>query len=145
VRNDEAAKWFTESAREDDKALRHSTAYLERKTALGDELIALAEEVLPGISGRIVLRCDASPVTFRRYAWSSHGAIYGTNSPAGKVASKSPLPGLAFAGAITHGAGVEAVVISGARAAEALVPGLLATPKPAQDSIEPFTELAFTR
>ncbi|HXE49135.1 MAG TPA: NAD(P)/FAD-dependent oxidoreductase [Ramlibacter sp.] len=145
VSHGEAAQWFADSAREDDKALRHSSPYLERKTALGDELIALAETVLPGLSGRIVLRCDASPVTFRRYAWSTLGAIYGTHSQGGKVGSKSPLPGLVFAGAITHGAGVEAVVISGARAAEALVPGLLTTPRPVQDSIERFGELALTR
>jgi hypothetical protein len=107
--------------------MRRSTAYQEHKAAFGDELIALAEQALPGLSGRIVLRCDASPVTFRRYAWSTHGAIYGTNLPAGKIGTKSPLPGLLFAGAITHGAGVEAVMISGARAAEALVPGVLAT------------------
>jgi hypothetical protein len=43
------------------------------------------------------------------------------------VNAESALPGLLFAGAITHGAGVEAVMISGALAAEALVPGLLDT------------------
>ena len=43
------------------------------------------------------------------------------------VNAKRPIPGLLFAGALTHGAGVEAVMISGALAAEALVPGLLDT------------------
>jgi predicted NAD/FAD-dependent oxidoreductase len=38
--------------------------------------------------------------------------------------AKSPLPGLVVAGSATHGAGVEAAVISGACAANALVPGL---------------------
>jgi hypothetical protein len=36
-----------------------------------------------------------------------------------------PLRNLVLAGAATHGPGVEAVVMSGAYAAEALVPGLL--------------------
>lgn len=122
----EAAKWFGDPQLHDDKALRSSTAYLERKRAMGDALIALAERALPGLSGRIVLRADASPVTVCRYAWSSYGSIYGATLPAGRIGNKSPLPGLLFAGAITHGAGVEAVVISGALAAEAIVPGLLA-------------------
>jgi phytoene dehydrogenase-like protein len=132
VSDAEAAGWFADATRTDDKALRKSQAYAARKTAVGDELIALAEQALPGLSERIVLRCDASPVTFRRYAWSTHGAIYGANLPAGSVGAKSPLPGLVFAGAVTHGAGVEAVMISGARAAEALVPGLVTTREAAQ-------------
>ncbi len=40
--------------------------------------------------------------------------------------SKSPVPGLVIAGGGNAGAGVEAVVISGARAADALLPGVLA-------------------
>ncbi|RZI43342.1 NAD(P)/FAD-dependent oxidoreductase [Herbaspirillum sp. HC18] len=132
VHADESATWFDDPQRMDDKTLRASTDYLERKSSIGDEMIALAEKELPGLSERIVLRCDASPVTFRRYAWSTHGAIYGASSAEGRIGVKSPLPGLLFAGAITHGAGVEAVMISGALAAEALVPGLLAQPAPAQ-------------
>jgi len=42
--------------------------------------------------------------------------------------AKSPISGLVVAGSATHGPGVEAVVISGALAAEALAPGLLARP-----------------
>lgn len=129
--NAEAAQWFTDPQLKDDKALRFSPAYLQKKTVMGDELIALAEQALPGLSGRIVLRCDASPVTFRRYSWAAQGAIYGATIKNGKVGTKSPLPGLVFAGAITHGGGVEAVVISGAQAAEALIPGLLKTSKTA--------------
>jgi all-trans-retinol 13,14-reductase len=127
VSDSEAAAWFADASLEDDEALRRSKGYAMRKSAMGDELIALAQQVLPGLSERIVLRCEASPVTFRRYSLSTHGAIYGAKLPAGPVGSKSPLPGLVFAGAVTHGPGVEAVVISGARAAEALVPGLLTT------------------
>jgi len=42
--------------------------------------------------------------------------------------AKSPLPGLVVVESATHAAGVEAAVISGACAANALVPGLLARP-----------------
>lgn len=124
----EAVKWFSDPLRQDDEALRHSAAYKEQKSVWGDEMIALAEQALPGLSERIVFRCEASPLTFRRYVWTTYGAIYGGHLSTGKIDSKSPLRGLLFAGAVTHGAGIEAVTISGARAAEALVPGLLARP-----------------
>lgn len=136
VSDAEAAQWFADARLEDDKALRRSQTYLERKKAMGDAMIALAERALPGLSERIALRCDASPVTLRRYAWSTRGAIYGARLAPGTIGAKSPLPGLLFAGAITHGAGVEAVMISGARAAEALVPGLLAAPRAARQKEE---------
>jgi all-trans-retinol 13,14-reductase len=42
--------------------------------------------------------------------------------------AKGPIPGLVVAGSATHGPGVEAALISGAFAADALLPGLLAKP-----------------
>jgi phytoene dehydrogenase-like protein len=113
-------------------AARRTDAYLARKAALGDSLVARAAEVIPDLATRIVFRADASPVTFRRYAWSSYGAIYGVDR---HLPAKQPLPGLVLAGAATHGAGVEAVVISGALAAEALRPGLLAAARPMREAI----------
>jgi len=131
-----AAGWFDDEradaraaragAGHDDPARRASPSYRARKAALGDEMIAIAESAFPGLSSRIVVRCDASPLTFRRYAWSSAGSIYGASAPATLRATKSPIRGLVFAGAHTHGPGVEAVFISGARAAQAIVPGVLA-------------------
>jgi len=54
--------------------------------------------------------------------------------------SKSPIRNLVIAGGGNVGAGVAAVVISGANAAEALVPGLLSkagqSPAPQRSSIE---------
>ena len=125
VPHERAATWFEmqdgnkESA--DNPRLRASHDYSARKSSIGDEMIALAEQALPGLTERIVVRCEASPVTFRRYAGSSSGSIYGCDAPAAVRATKSPIRGLVFAGAITHGPGVEAVVISGALAAKALV------------------------
>ena len=101
---------------------RRSSAYRTRKAAIGDQLVSRAAEVLPDLPGRIVFRADASPATFLRYAWTSCGSIYGADRP---LPRKQPLPGLVVAGAATHGPGVEAVMISGADAAEALLPGLL--------------------
>ena len=89
-------------------------------------MISDAEALLPGLRDHIVYRCEASPVTFARYARTSGGAIYGLAASGRLRGAKSPIAGLAIAGAATHGPGVEAAIISGARAAEALVPGLLA-------------------
>ncbi|MEO3475661.1 NAD(P)/FAD-dependent oxidoreductase [Roseomonas sp. CAU 1739] len=121
---DEAASWMPPGT-DDPTALeawRRTPAYRARKVALAEDLIARAAEVIPDLAARILCRADASPVTYARYAWTAGGSIYGTSRT---LPTKQPLPGLVLAGAATHGAGVEAVVISGALAAEALLPGLL--------------------
>lgn len=124
----EARSWFdgADPADRDHRALRRDPAYLERKRAAGDRLIARARHAIPDLDDRIVYRSDASPLTFARYAWASTGAIYGVQGPDGHLPNTTPVRGLALAGAATHGAGIEAVVISGAFAAEALLPGVLA-------------------
>ena len=123
-----AREWFADREATDGKAQRRSADYLARKKAAGDALIRAAEQALPGLGKRIIYRVDASPLTYRRYDWSSCGAIYGCNGESQPIGVKSPISGLLFAGAVTHGAGVEAVMISGANAAEALVPRLLEAP-----------------
>ena len=121
-----AQGWFPPAGREDWKDWRRSAEYETRKQKLGDEMIAAAETVIPDLRRHIVYRTDASPVTYARYDWASSGAIYGISRQGRLKGSKSPLRNLAVAGGGNAGAGVEAVVISGAEAAEALVPGLLA-------------------
>lgn len=91
-------------------------------------MIAIAEKVVPGLSEHIVYRDEASPLTFARYDWSSTGSIYGVAQTDRLKGVKSPIPGLVVAGSSTHGPGVEAALISGAYAADALLPGLLARP-----------------
>jgi phytoene dehydrogenase-like protein len=122
---DEARLWFPETGGEDWREWRRSDEYEERKSALGDRMIAAAETIIPDLSKHIVYRADASPVTYARYDWSSSGAIYGISRRGRLKGSKSPIPGLVIAGSGNAGAGVEAAVISGATAAESLVPGLL--------------------
>ncbi|MCG6204704.1 NAD(P)/FAD-dependent oxidoreductase [Rhodopseudomonas sp. HC1] len=123
----EAQGWFpAEGGGNDYKAWRQSEDYLRRKRELGDRMIAAAETVIPNLSQHIVYRTDASPVTYARYDWASAGSIYGMSTAGQLKGSKTPLPNLVIAGGGNIGAGVEAVVISGAHAAEALVPGLLA-------------------
>jgi phytoene dehydrogenase-like protein len=121
-----ATEWFPEQGSDDWKEWRRSQQYETRKQKLGDEMIAAAESIVPGLSEHIVYRTDASPVTYARYDWASSGAIYGVSRAGRLKGSKSPLRNLVIAGGGNAGAGVEAVVISGAEAAEALMPGLLA-------------------
>ncbi|MFO1110250.1 MAG: NAD(P)/FAD-dependent oxidoreductase [Bradyrhizobium sp.] len=121
-----AQGWFPAEGREDWKDWRRSGEYEARKQQLGEEMIAAAETAIPGLRQHIVYRTDASPVTYARYDWASSGAIYGISREGRLKGSRSPLRNLVIAGAGNAGAGVEAAVISGAEAAEALVPGLLA-------------------
>lgn len=130
----EARAWFPEQQSDDWKDWRRSQDYQLRKQTLGDRMIAAAETILPELSKHIVYRTDASPVTYARYDWASDGAIYGISRAGRLNGSKSPLPGLVIAGGGNAGAGVEAVVISGAEAAEALVPGLLTRAKRAAET-----------
>jgi all-trans-retinol 13,14-reductase len=119
-----AGEWFSG----DWKQARQTPDYQDHKRQFGDRLIAMAEKVIPGLSDHIVYRDEASPVTFTRYDWSTLGSIYGVSQKDRLKGSKSPIQGLVVAGSSTHGPGVEAAVISGAFAADALLPGLLARP-----------------
>ncbi len=123
----EAKSWFPPEPEHDWKSWRRSEAYLRRKQELGDRMIAAAETVIPNLSQHIVYRTDASPVTYARYDGASFGSIYGMSRAGQLKGSKSPLRNLVIAGGGNIGAGIEAVVISGAEAAEALLPGLLAS------------------
>ena len=118
----EAKTWFPADG--DLDTARHTQAYRNRKRAIGDDLIRRAMQAFPDLQDDIVYRCDASPVTYARYQNSTLGSIYGVDGFGGRGA-KSPIPGLVIAGAATHGPGIEAVMMSGARAAEALLPGIL--------------------
>ena len=102
---------------------RKAPGYGARRRSMGDSLIALAEHTLPGLSEHIVYRQDGSPATFARYAWTTAGAIYGPALGQWRPPAKSPVEHLVLAGAGAFpGAGVEAVVISGTLAADALCP-----------------------
>jgi len=132
--NDEARAWFTAAGGDDWKALRSSPEYEAKKRALADAMIAAAETALPGLASHIVYRSEASPITYARYDLASDGAIYGVARAGRLSGAKSPIRNLVVAGAATHGPGVEAVAISGAQAAESLVPGLLARSRAAHNA-----------
>lgn len=123
-----ASQWFVDGSEEDWQEARQSSGYGNRKSKLGDQLVAAAEKIAPGLSAHIVYRDESSPVTFTRYDWSNTGSIYGVAHKDRLRGAKSPIPGLVVAGSSTHGPGAEAALISGAFAADALLPGLLTRP-----------------
>lgn len=125
VPHEQTRSWFPDPPAGDFKAWRRSADYQDRKQKLGDTMIAAAETIIPGLSQHIVYRSDASPVTYARYDWASAGSIYGVSSRGRLKGSRSPLRNLVIAGGGNAGAGIEAVLIAGAAAAETLVPGLL--------------------
>lgn len=121
-----ASGWFEQPELTNPQAQRGSADYAARKAAIAEPMIDAASGLIPDLRKRIVWRSEASPLSFRRYGWSSFGAVYGNRrDPLAAIARRSPVPGLVIAGAASHGPGVEAVMISGAEAADALWPGLL--------------------
>lgn len=104
---------------------RKAPDYETRKKAACDALVRAADALIPGLEARITFREDASPATFARYALTQAGCIYGPALGQPRPPMKTALRGLVLAGAGTFpGAGVEAVVISGTLAADALLAGL---------------------
>lgn len=100
---------------------RKAKGYSARKRAYADEMIVRAEKLIPNLSEHIVYRQEASPPTFERYAWTDRGSIYGPTWDSPHPPLKSPVPGLYLAGSgVFPGPGIEAVVISGTLAADAI-------------------------
>jgi phytoene dehydrogenase-like protein len=125
IPHEKAVQWFPRSGLVDAPSTRAGNAYAAAKTALGDRMIAAAASMIPNLRARIVIRYDASPITFARYDWAFDGAIYGVARGDRFKGVKSPIPGLYLAGSGNMGPGVEAVMIAGARAAEVIAPGVL--------------------
>jgi all-trans-retinol 13,14-reductase len=96
-------------------------SYRAAKDRMADRLIAAAEAAIPGLHRRILYRQTAAPPTFTRYTSAANGNIYGAARGQWYPSAKTPVPGLVLAGsACQSGPGIEAVVISGVRAADAI-------------------------
>lgn len=101
---------------------RADPAYKARKRAKGDAMVAAAARLIPDLERHITTRQEASAATFARYAHTSAGSIYGIAPDQQRLTRRSPIPGLCLTGAgVFPGPGVEACVISGRLAAEALL------------------------
>ncbi len=95
---------------------RDERDYDDRKRQFAALLIRKAEEVIPGLSGKISTLDAATPRTLETYTSIPEGALYGFDQSVStrRPHFRAPIKGLYFAGASTFpGAGVESVVISG--------------------------------
>ncbi|HYL79788.1 MAG TPA: NAD(P)/FAD-dependent oxidoreductase [Candidatus Acidoferrum sp.] len=100
---------------------RKAPDYASRRRRAGEELIGTAEKVMPGLREHIVWRQDGTPATCARYAGATGGAIYGPAAGQWRPPNKSPIERLYLAGAgVFPGPGIEAAVISGTLAADAV-------------------------
>jgi all-trans-retinol 13,14-reductase len=109
---------------------RRMPAYLERKQALQENLIARVDRLLPGAAGRICLSESASPLTHTRFTRATDGTGYGlAATPAqflqGRPGYRSPVAGLYLAGASTRaGHGIVGALNSGSQAARRIAADL---------------------
>lgn len=118
---DEAVTWLPTGP----MTAEGAAEYARRKAAYAETLLAPVRTLIPDLDDRILYRSDTTPLTYRRYGWTSGGSIYGVRPSGAAVPVRSPLRGLVFAGSALHGAGIEAVMIAGADAANSLRPGII--------------------
>ena len=102
-------------------------AYHDAKKKLTAQLLAEAEQFLPGIAAHVAYCESATPMTHTRYTESTGGTSYGiAASPAqflkGRPGTRTPVQGLFLAGASTRaGHGIAGVMRSGLDAASAIL------------------------
>ncbi|WP_437578166.1 phytoene desaturase family protein [Sorangium sp. So ce887] len=97
--------------------------YEKLKESLGDQMIAAAEHVIPGISRALAFRSVATPLTNDFYCASYRGAAYGTAKTPWQLGPLSfsigtRIPGLYQCGASTLSHGVAGAAMSGLMAAQ---------------------------
>jgi len=100
--------------------------YRTEKDRIAEVLINMAEDMLPGLSERIVMRAASTPLTNVRFTYNTAGAIYGyeqsvDNSGISRLGNRTPIPGLYLAGAYTNpGGSFELVMLSGKEAVKCM-------------------------
>jgi len=97
--------------------------YHALKEALGDKVIAAAEQVIPGLSKSLVFREVGTPLTNTFYCESPFGCSYGTAKTPGQLGpfsykTRAEIDGLHLCGASTLSHGIAGVSISGLIAAQ---------------------------
>ncbi len=97
-------------------------SYRSHKDTIAKCLIdAVEQAVFPGFSRHVVYRETATPATFTAFTSARNGNIYGAARAVWRPRMQTPIAGLYLAGAGTDtGAGIEAVIISGTRVADAI-------------------------
>ncbi len=106
---------------------RENEHYKAVKERVGEYMLDIAEEAIPGLRENIDLKIFATPHTFERYTGNLHGASSGWSMSADrqhKLSVKTPVPGLYLAGHWTmNPGGVPAAFVSGKLAAEEVLKG----------------------
>ena len=97
-------------------------AYLAVKEAAGAALIRRADQLIPGLADRIVIKEIATPLTNVRYGRQPYGSIYGReqtveNMFAHRRSPRTPIDNLFLAGAWIAGGGMSTAMGSGRTAA----------------------------
>lgn len=111
------------------KEYRSIPEYVELRERLGDAMVRRAEDAFPGLSGQVVERKVATPITMERYTFNTGGAAFGwSNVPeqsgANRPGPRTPFrglylaghwnfPGGSLAGAITSGRIAAKVILAG--------------------------------
>ncbi|MBW1838879.1 MAG: NAD(P)/FAD-dependent oxidoreductase [Deltaproteobacteria bacterium] len=94
------------------------TNWKDKKEEYTERLISLAENVIPGLKQKIVVKEAATPDTIVRFTGNSHGVsggwAYTPDTDAGRPANRTPIEGLWLTGHWTFpGLGINNVIKSG--------------------------------
>ncbi len=119
------ARWNVEQGPSAGGRYHRDPVYRRRKAELTEQLLATAEEVIPGLREHADWREAATPVTQERFTHSTGGTAYGIEYATDqmgpmRIGPETDVPGLYLCGASTpSGHGIANVMMSGLRAAEA--------------------------
>jgi all-trans-retinol 13,14-reductase len=111
-----------------------SDGWTEFKTACERTTLARLENIIPGVSGRVVVKESATRQTIHHYTLNAEGAMYGWESSpdqywANRLPSETPFDNLWLCGHWTStGPGVVAVVASGFMVARTVLQALSPPP-----------------
>lgn len=110
-----------------DWSYTESSAYVETKRRVEEDMIARLDRLFPGAAERVVFRESATPVTHVRYTRAEDGTGYGLACTpeqfmAGRPGYRGPIEGLYLAGASTRsGHGIVGAMASGRAAASVVL------------------------
>ncbi|MBI4552415.1 MAG: NAD(P)/FAD-dependent oxidoreductase [Candidatus Latescibacteria bacterium] len=122
-----ADAWGAPGENPRDRTYRAVERYQHLKETIGSRMIAKAERLIPGLSEHAFIRKVGTPLTMERYTFNHRGAAYGWANIPSQSGAYRPGPttstaGLYLCGHWTFpGGGVAAAIVSGRRAAEAIM------------------------
>ncbi len=100
---------------------KRTAKYNKMKEKYTQELIQLAEKVIPELSKHIVVKEAATPLTFERYTLNTGGSWYGFKKGYKRPKQQTPIKHLLLAGGNVKGAGVPTCFFSGIKAGQTIL------------------------